>query len=228
MSEPKRRLGNLLEPETSGQYMRPEAIAMRRIVVEMGRWLSPFMRDEPLPVLSEWERTVDLLKLDHNHAARERNANVKRTRTGIDKSNQVLERMHDDRPVSKNERSGRTSQYKVQTEAELREIEAVKAKARSNPVHRVTPQAIVKPNREEAIARITAVASEVAERDAAIRSESERAERRRETSRQAQARYLQKIKADPERAEIERAKRREQERARARRNGVKPRSTRSD
>ena len=44
---------------------RLEAIAMRRIVVEMGYWLSPLLKDHPLPVLSEWERTVDLTEL-HN------------------------------------------------------------------------------------------------------------------------------------------------------------------
>lgn len=42
---------------------RPEAIAMRRIVAETGRWLSPFMRDTPLPVLTEFERTADLIDL---------------------------------------------------------------------------------------------------------------------------------------------------------------------
>jgi hypothetical protein len=42
---------------------RPEAVAMRRIVIENGFWLSPFMRDAPLPVLSEWEKTVDLSRL---------------------------------------------------------------------------------------------------------------------------------------------------------------------
>jgi len=36
---------------------------MRRIVVENGFWLSPFMRDAPLPVLSEWEQAVDLSRL---------------------------------------------------------------------------------------------------------------------------------------------------------------------
>ena len=41
-----------------------EAIAMRRIVVEMGYWLTPFMKDAPLPVLTEWEKTVDLSKLE--------------------------------------------------------------------------------------------------------------------------------------------------------------------
>ncbi len=42
---------------------RAEAIAMRRIVAETGRWLSPFMRDTPLPVLTDWERTADLIDL---------------------------------------------------------------------------------------------------------------------------------------------------------------------
>ena len=41
---------------------------MRRIVVEMGYWLSPLLKDHPLPVLSEWERTVDLTAL-HNKPA---------------------------------------------------------------------------------------------------------------------------------------------------------------
>ena len=40
-----------------------EAIAMRRIIAAEG-WLSPFMKDAPLPVLTEWERTVDLSKLE--------------------------------------------------------------------------------------------------------------------------------------------------------------------
>jgi hypothetical protein len=47
-----------------------EAIAMRRIVVEMGYWLSPFMKDAPLPVLSEWEQTVDLKTIDNSYKNR--------------------------------------------------------------------------------------------------------------------------------------------------------------
>ena len=41
-----------------------EAIAMRRMIVEQGYWLTPFMKDAPMPVLTEWERTVDLSKLE--------------------------------------------------------------------------------------------------------------------------------------------------------------------
>jgi len=45
---------------------RAEAIAMRRIIIERGFWLSPFMEKEPLPELSAWEKTADLVKLQRN------------------------------------------------------------------------------------------------------------------------------------------------------------------
>jgi len=51
---------------------RAEAIAMRRIVVEMGFWLSPFLKNHPLPVLTEYEKTVDLTRM-HNSENRDRN-----------------------------------------------------------------------------------------------------------------------------------------------------------
>lgn len=41
-----------------------EAIAMRRLIVVQGRWLSPAMAGSPLPVLTEWEATVDLSRLE--------------------------------------------------------------------------------------------------------------------------------------------------------------------
>lgn len=62
---------------------------MRRIVVEMGYWLAPSMKDEPLPVLTEWERTADLTAL-HNKAYGQG------TRFEVGKS--VLERMELERP----------------------------------------------------------------------------------------------------------------------------------
>jgi hypothetical protein len=54
------------------QYMRAEAIAMRRLVAERGGWLSPQFADVPIPVLTEWEAAVELAKVDHNHTTRER------------------------------------------------------------------------------------------------------------------------------------------------------------
>ena len=79
-SEPKKRVSTKTTPmhhlqrspskaERDAMRRNPkkycaEAIAMRRLVFEMGYWLSPFMKDAPLPVLTEWERTVDLSKLE--------------------------------------------------------------------------------------------------------------------------------------------------------------------
>ena len=40
-----------------------EAIAMRRIIASEG-WISPFMKNVPLPVLTQWEWSVDLLTLE--------------------------------------------------------------------------------------------------------------------------------------------------------------------
>ena len=71
------------------QPMRAEAIAMRRIVVEMGYWLSPLLRDHPIPVLTEFERTADLSKLDRNTNAatkgRQREEQSKATLARIDR-----------------------------------------------------------------------------------------------------------------------------------------------
>lgn len=57
---------------------------MRRIVVEMGYWLSPLLKDHPLPVLSDWERTADLTAL-HNKPSWHP--------TKLDTGKSVLERM---------------------------------------------------------------------------------------------------------------------------------------
>jgi hypothetical protein len=54
------------EQQTDAQPNRAEAIAMRRIIVERGFWLSPFMKEEPPPSLTEWETTTDLVKLQRN------------------------------------------------------------------------------------------------------------------------------------------------------------------
>ena len=54
------------------QFMRAEAIAMRREVAARGWWLSPQFATVPLPVLTEWEASVELAKVDHNHTTRER------------------------------------------------------------------------------------------------------------------------------------------------------------
>ena len=217
MSEPKRRLGNVLEADAPSRSMRAEAIAMRRIVVEAGAWLSPFMRHAPLPVLTEWERSVDLSRLEGHQSGRHRESRrMNREQVSLES----LERIDS---KTKQDRSGRTSQYKVQTEAEMREIEIAKLKARRTPSHRTKAQPIAKPDPAIAIARISALAAEKAEAEAAA-DPIPKEQRRRDVCRQAQDRYAAKIKADPDLKAIDDAKRRERERALARKRGVKPRA----
>jgi len=59
------RIPSKFEKDREPQAMRAEAIAMRRIVVEMGYWLSPMLKNHPLPVLTHWEKTVDLTALSN-------------------------------------------------------------------------------------------------------------------------------------------------------------------
>jgi hypothetical protein len=51
---------------------RAEAVAMRRIVIENGGWLSPLLKRCPLPVLTKHQETVDLSRM-HNSENRDRN-----------------------------------------------------------------------------------------------------------------------------------------------------------
>lgn len=64
------RIPSKFEKDREPQPMRAEAIAMRRIVVEMGYWLSPMLKNHPIPVLTEWEKTVDLKNLGHIESTR--------------------------------------------------------------------------------------------------------------------------------------------------------------
>lgn len=84
--------------------MKPEAIAMRRLVAERGFWLSPILRDCPLPKVTKWEATVDLQKLAGQHAG-----DKKRTPETLAK------------PAGVQNGGARNSSYKQLTLAELRE-----------------------------------------------------------------------------------------------------------
>jgi hypothetical protein len=70
-----------LEKNAKPNRNNPEAIAMRRIIAAEG-WLSPFMKGHPLPVLTEWEKTVDLSKLDTSGKNRNRQSHEEYSRTG--------------------------------------------------------------------------------------------------------------------------------------------------
>ena len=193
--------------------MRAEAIAMRRIVVEQGRWLSPLLRDHPLPVLTEWERTVDLSKLDHNAKARQLAADR------AAQSQRVLDKV-DNPQRHKGERHRSTSTATVtdvqiartKTPATRDTLQA--RKARQHEVAELAKAQGKSPaevERELALARVTAIAAQKAaeEAKAAAKVDAEaRKARRRETARAANRRYNAKCDADPVLAEHRRQQKR--------------------
>lgn len=198
------------------QPMRAEAIAMRRIVVEMGYWLSPLLRDHPIPVLSEWERTVDLSKVDRSTNAemkgRTREVQSKLTLDRIERGGAAAKRVFDTPTVSDIALARvKTPATKVTLQARKAHRAEVIARARAEGR---TPDAV---DRELALARIAAVAAEKAAADRKADDEAREA-RRREVARKANDRYKAKLAANPELAEA----RREANRARKRKGAPQP------
>lgn len=183
---------------------------MRRIVVEMGFWLSPLLRDHPLPVLSEWERTVDLSKLDRSTTAaqkgRQREEQSKSTLAKIDRGGAGPQRVFEPRTV---------------TDIHLQRVKtpATKATLQARKAHRTEVVELAKAqgkspaevDRELALARIAAVAAEKAAAEQKANDEA-RAARRREVARAANDRYKAKLQANPELAEARREAKRAQQR----------------
>ena len=198
------------------QPMSAEAIAMRRIVVEMGYWLSPFMRDEPLPDLTDYERTVDLAKLARNETS------ASKSRTRLDQSKAVLERIdrggagrqrvYDCRTVTDVNLS-RTKTPATRDNLQARKAHKAEIVARAAAEGR-SPDEV---ERELAIARIKAVADELAAAQKKVDAEA-RAARRKETARAANERYKAKLAANPDLAEARRAS----QRARQRKGAPRP------
>jgi hypothetical protein len=207
------RTPSIKEREASPARMRAEAIAMRRIVVEMGAWLSPLLRNHPLPMLTEWERTVDLAKLDHNHASREARlrASTGEQRKGGATGSQAtrpsayrletyaeLQARRMDENRKRNEKRRKAVHGSgVQTVEDLNEIERKRSALKRE---RVKLQASLDKSEQqrEAIERIAAVAAQKAAADAARNMTPEqRVARRKDVTRKAAQTYADKIKADP-------------------------------
>lgn len=87
-----------------GRSTKPEAIAIRRIVAERGFWLSPILKDCPIPQVTKWEATVDLVKLAGQHVGDKR------------KTPETLAK-----PAGIQNGGGRSSTYKPTTYAEIQE-----------------------------------------------------------------------------------------------------------
>lgn len=247
MSETKRtdymfRTPSIRERDAEPARMRAEAIAMRRIVVEMGHWLSPLLRDLPLPVLSQYERTVDLSKLDHNSKHREDRAKREAARTGsrgassTRRSEYRTETFAELQARVHSQRGKRKPEAALPTEADINAAEAQRClerrrrkkeqgsssddtAQRTDAITAISRQAqsISDAERKQiAIERIAAVAAEKARIAAERRAMTpeERAARRKETSKRAGQAYTERIKADPAKHAAFVAKRRERERKR--------------
>lgn len=92
------------ETPEDGRCMKPEAIAMRRLVSERGFWLSPILSDHPLPKITKWEASVDLMKL-----AGQRVGDTRKTPETLARSGHIQNG------------GGRSSTYKPTTYAEIQE-----------------------------------------------------------------------------------------------------------
>ena len=213
------------------QYMRAEAIAMRRLVAERGWWLSPLHRDLPVPALTEWEASVELAKVDHNHTTRERQQakhllknrsqyqSAKRHRSQQSTAENVLATI-DTAPRHKGDRH---RNYATPSVLDVTIGRATNPWGLDNlqarKAHRDTIEEVAQAQgkspaeveREVALARITALAAEKA---AAHVTAEARAARRLEVTRKAQAKYAAGINADPVKAAAKREEKNRRERER--------------
>jgi hypothetical protein len=203
--------------------MRAEAIAMRRIIAERGWWLSPLFATVPVPTVSQWEARLDLAKVDHNHATRERqhhNRSQQETAANVLAKVDTAPRPKGDRhrnfatPTVLDVTIGRTK-----TPATLDNLNARKAHRDAiEQAAQAQGKSPAEVEREIALARVTAIAAQKAADDAAAAAarltDAERKARRLEVTRAAQARYDAKHKADPVKAAAKREEKNRRERER--------------
>ena len=218
------------------QYMRAEAIAMRRLVAARGWWLSPQFATVPLPVLTEWEAAVELAKVDHNHTTRERqqakNLLKNRSQYQSHKRSQqstaenVLAKV-DTAPRPKGDRHRNYATPSVldvtigrtKTPATIDTLQARKAHRDTiEEVAQAQGKSPAEVERELALARITALAADKAAADAAAAAayltDEARAARRAEVTRKAQAKYAARLNADPVKAAAKKDQKNRRERER--------------
>ena len=218
------------------QFMRAEAIAMRRLVAERGWWLSPQFATVPIPVLTEWEASVELAKVDHNHTTRERqqakNLLKNRTQYQSHKRSQqsTAENVLATIDTAPRHKGDRHRNYATPTVLDVTIKRATNPTSIDNlqarKAHRDTIEEVAQAQgkspaeveREIALARVTALAAEKAAADAAAAAayltDEARAARRLEVTRKAQAKYAAGINADPVKAAAKREEKNRRERER--------------
>jgi hypothetical protein len=209
---------------------------MRREVAARGWWLSPQFATVPLPVLTEWEASVELAKVDHNHTTRERqqakNLLKNRSQYQSHKRSQqsTAENVLATIDTAPRHKGDRHRNYATPT------VLDVTIKRATNPwgldalqarkAHRDTIEEVAQAQgkspaeveRELALARITAIAAEKAAADAAAAAayltDEARAARRAEVTRKAQAKYAARLNADPVKAAAKKEQKNRRERER--------------
>lgn len=222
--------------DEGAQYMRAEAIAMRRLVVERGSWLSPQFATVPLPVLTEWEACVELAHVDHNHTTRERQQakNLLKNRAQYQSHKRSQQSTAENvlatidtapRPKGDRHRNYATPTVldvtigRTKTPATLDTLQARKAHRDTiEEVAQAQGKSPAEVDRELALARITALAAKKSAADAAAAAayltDEARAARRVEVTRRAQAKYTARLNADPVKAEAKRKQKNQRERER--------------
>lgn len=218
------------------QYMRAEAIAMRRLVAERGWWLSPQFATVPLPVLTEWEASVELAKVDHNHTTRERqqakNLLKNRSQYQSHKRSQqsTAENVLATIDAAPRHKGDRHRNYATPSVLDVTIGRATNPWGLDNlqarKAHRDTIEEVAQAQgkspaeveREVALARITALAADKAAADAAAAAayltDEARAARRAEVTRKAQAKYTARLNADPVKAAAKKDQKNRRERER--------------
>lgn len=218
------------------QYMRAEAIAMRRLVAERGWWLSPQFATVPLPVLTEWEAAVELAKVDHNHTTRERqqakNLLKNRSQYQSHKRSQqsTAENVLATIDAAPRHKGDRHRNYATPSVLDVTIGRATNPWGLDNlqarKAHRDTIEEVAQAQgkspaeveREVALARITALAADKAAADAAAAAayltDEARAARRAEVTRKAQAKYTARLNADPVKAAAKKDQKNRRERER--------------
>ena len=218
------------------QYMRAEAIAMRREVAARGWWLSPQFATVPLPVLTEWEAAVELTKVDHNHTTRERQQakhllkNRSQYQAAKRSQQSTAENVLATIDAAPRHKGDRHRKYATPTVIDVTigrtKTPATRDTLQARKAHRDTIEEVAQAQgkspaeveRELALARITALAAEKAAADAAAAAayltDEARAARRAEVTRKAQAKYAARLNADPVKAAAKREEKNRRERER--------------
>jgi hypothetical protein len=198
----------------------PEAIAVRRLVIARGAWLSPLLATCPLPTLTEWEASCDLVSalntwLTHENRKVKEQERFHRNGGGRNRSQDLPTlrevqaiRRHGKKAAGRFTRAEPLAMPTVAPAASPAPLATVEAKGwvslkDTGPRHstRKTPQArprLTEEEKAEAVARIAAIAAEKAAKEQEAEAkraavEANREARRKETAKAANIAHAKRL-----------------------------------